>query len=343
MVAGRTNVKHEPTTIAQAMKQEDWRKAAMAEFDAHMVNHTWDLEPPNAEQNVIGCKWIFTTKYLPNGKPGRRKGRLCAKGYTQQYGIDYSETFSPVIKSTTIRLVIEVAVTRSWPIKQLDVNNDFLQGDLTETVYMRQPPGFIDKDKPHHVCCLRKPIYGLKQAPRSWYMSLKQHLLHTGFVNSSADASLFIHCHGQTITYVLVYVDDIPVTGNDANFVDQVLKMFAARFSIKDPSDLHFFLGIQATRTSQGLHLIQQKYINDILHKNNMSDAKPVSTPLPASPKLTLEGGSLLADGSQYRYVVGSLQYLAFTRPDISYVVTRLSQFMHQPTTEHRQAEKTCS
>lgn len=94
MVAGRTNVKHEPTTIAQAMKQEDWRKAAMAEFDAHMVNHTWDLEPPNAEQNVIGCKWIFTTKYLPNGKPERRKGRLCANGYTQQYGIDYSETFS---------------------------------------------------------------------------------------------------------------------------------------------------------------------------------------------------------------------------------------------------------
>lgn len=339
-VAGGNKLNKEPTTIIQALKDDKWRAAAMAEFDAHIVNHTWDLEPPQQGQNVIGCRWLFTTKYLSDGREERPKGRLVAKGYTQQYGVDYSETFSPVIKSTTIRLVIEIAVTKAWPIKQLDINNAFLQGDLTELVYMVQPPGFIDKDKPHHVCRLRKPIYGLKQAPRSWYLSLKQHLLHTGFTNSHADASLFVHCTPHTLTYVLVYVDDILVTGNDQRFVQQVLTSFADRFSIKDPTDLHYFLGIEARRTPQGIHLMQHKYVRDLLHKMNMTDAKPVSTPLPAHPKLTLRGGRPLSDGSQYRSVVGSLHYLAFTRPDISYAVTRLSQFMHQPTEDHWQAAK---
>ena len=205
---------------------------------------------------------------------------------------------------------------------------------------MRQPPAFLDKDRPNHVCRLRKPIYGLKQAPRSWYLSLNQHLLSSGFTNSTSDASLFIHCRGPIITYVLIYVDDILVTGNDAAFVDQVLQMFAARYSIKDPTDLHYFLGIQATRTKHGMHLMQQKYINDLLRKTNMSDAKPFSTPLQSTPKLTLKGGSPLDDGSQYRSVVGSLQYLSFTRPDISYAVNRLSQFMHQPTMDNWQAAK---
>lgn len=137
------------------MKQTEWREAAITDFDAHIVNHTWDLEPPKPDQYVIDCKWLFTAKYLSNGQVRCRKGCLVAKGYTQRYDVDYSETFRPVIKATTIHLVIEVAVTQSWPIKQLDVNNDFLQGDLTEVVYMRQPPGFIDKDKPTHVCRLR--------------------------------------------------------------------------------------------------------------------------------------------------------------------------------------------
>ncbi|XP_033131783.1 uncharacterized protein LOC103828783 [Brassica rapa] len=339
-VAGKKGDATEPTTIIQAMKQDRWRKAAIAEFDAHIANHTWDLEPPNEAQNVIGCRWVFTTKYLANGEEERSKGRLVAKGYTQRYGVDYSETFSPVIKSTTIRLVIDIAVTKSWPLKQLDINNAFLQGDLIEEVYMMQPPGFVDKDRPGYVCRLRKPIYGLKQALRSWYMSRKRHLLTTGFVNSSADASLFVHTTGNTITYVLVYVDDIIVTGNDNHQIQTVLHSFAARFSIKDPVDLHYFLGIQVTRTDSGVHLCQQKYINDLLHKANMTDAKPIATPVPTTPKLKLDSDSPLQDATQYRSVVGSLQYLAFTRPDISYAVARLSQFMHKPTGDHWQAAK---
>ena len=340
VVAGRKSSPTEPTTITQAMKDENWRKACSSEFDALTVNQTWDLVPPQSSKNIVGCRWVFTTKFLSNGVIERYKARLVAKGFHQQYGIDYAETFSPVIKSTTIRVVLEVAVTKSWPIKQLDVNNAFLQGELTEEVYMSQPPGFVDKDQPSYVCRLKKPIYGLKQAPRAWYMSLKQYLLNSGFTNSLADASLFVHSCNTSLTYVLVYVDDIIVTGNNDSVVAAVLASFANRFSIKDPTDLHYFLGIEVTRSSRGLHMMQRKYIVDLLAKNNMSDAKPVSTPLPASPKLTLNGGLALDDASQYRSVVGSLQYLAFTRPDISYAVNRLSQFMHRPTNDHWQAAK---
>lgn len=196
---------------------------------------------------------------------------------------------------------------------------------------MIQPPGFIDRDRPSHVCKLRKEIYGLKQALRAWYLALKQHLTSTGFTNSLADASLFTRIVNGSYTYILIYVDDIIVTGNDKQVIDQVLHTFADRFSIKDPVDLHYFLGVEATRTTGGLHLCQRKYIIDLLIKTKMHDAKPVTTPLPTSPKLTLHGGTLLKDLTEYRSVVGSLQYLAFTRPDISYAVSRLSQFMHRP------------
>ena len=129
-----------------------------------------------------------------------------AKGYSQQPGLDYEESFSPVIKSTTIRLVLEIVIARDWPIRQLDVNNAFLQGTLTEEVYMSQPPGFVDTDRPDYVCKLRKAIYGLKQAPKAWYMELKTYLLSVGFVNSYSDTSLFTRQKGKSIVYILVYV-----------------------------------------------------------------------------------------------------------------------------------------
>lgn len=309
------------------------------EFGAQQRNHTWDLVP-NRNQHLVGCRWVFKLKYLPTGAIDKYKARLVAKGFNQQYRVDYAETFSPVIKSTTIRLVLDVAVKKNWPLKQLHVNNAFLQGTLTEEVYMAQPSGFIDKDRPTHVCRLRKAIYGLKQAPRAWYMELKQHLLNIGFVNSLADTSLFIYCHGTTLVYLLVYVDDIIVIGSDPNSVDAVLTSLAERFSIKDPTDLHYFLGIEATRKKQGLHLMQRKYIIDLLAKHNMLDAKLVATPLLTSPKLTIHSGSKLDDPSAYRSVVGSLQYLSFTHPNIAYAINRLSQFMHQPTSDHWQAAK---
>jgi len=145
--------------VNQALRDPRWRNACTDEFNAVTRNHTYDLVPPVPGQNVIDTKWIFTLKYLPNGNIDRYKARLVARGFNQKYGLDYAETFSPVIKSTTVRLVLEQAVRHDWCIRQLDVNNAFLQGTVQDEVYVSQPPGFVDQDRPHHVCRLRKAFY----------------------------------------------------------------------------------------------------------------------------------------------------------------------------------------
>ena len=240
----------------------------------------------------------------------------------------------------TIRLVLQLAVSRSWVIKQLDVNNAFLQGTLTDEVYVSQPPGFIDSDRPHHVCHLKKALYGLKQAPRAWYQELRNFLLQMGCTNSVADTSAFVYIHGTQIVYILVYVDDIIITGSSTSLVDACIRVLASRFSLKEPSDISYFLGVEVTRTPAGLHLMQRKYIIDLLTKTKMLDAKPVATPMPISPKLTITSGQPMQDPREFRMIMGSLQYLSFTRPDIAYSVNKLSQFMHCPTDEHWQAVK---
>lgn len=329
-----------PTTWQQAMKHPKWRAAMIVELNSILHNRTWDLVAVTENMNIVGCRWIFTIKYLPNGDIDRYKARIVAKGYHQQPGVDFTDTFSPVIKSTTIRLVLGLAVNNDWPVRQVDVNTAFLQGHLNEEVFMAQPPGFADADRPSHVCKLRKALYGLKQAPRAWYSELHKYLISSGFRNSLSDTSLFIYKEGTNYVYLLVYVDDILVTGTSSTLVQSVITNLAKKFSIKDMGDLSYFLGIEAIRNKNGLHLMQRKYTIDLLTKTDMLHAKPVSTPMASSPKLSLRSGTVLPDPHEYRRVVGSLQYLALTRPDISYAVNRLSQFMHQPTTDHWQAVK---
>ncbi|KAG7543114.1 Reverse transcriptase RNA-dependent DNA polymerase [Arabidopsis thaliana x Arabidopsis arenosa] len=253
----------------------------------------------------------------------------------------------PVVQSThpivtRTQSVLGQAVGRGWLLRQLDVNNAFLEGPLSEEVYMAQPPGFVDVDKPDYVCKLFKAIYGLKQAPRAWYTVLRDFLLEAGFFNSVADMSLFIlHKAGITL-FVLGYVDDIVVTGNSSTHVQLFIDFLTARFSLKDMGALSYFLGIEVTRTVNGLTLTQMKYINDLLQRTNMVCCKPVSTLMADHPTLTatVASGVLLNDPTKYRSIVGSLQYLLFTRPDIAFAVNKLSQFTHQLREEHWLATK---
>ncbi|XP_019096396.1 PREDICTED: uncharacterized protein LOC109130803 [Camelina sativa] len=196
------------------------------------------------------------------------------------------------------------------------------------------------RTRPHHVCRLNKALYGLKQAPRAWYQELKTYLLRMGFRNSLADTSVFAYLIGNDIVYTLVYVDDIIVTGSSQSLITGFIDALSTRFSLKAPTELRYFLGVEATRTPQGLHLMQKRYILDLLVKTNMYDSKPVSTPMSLKPKLSLSSGNLFDDPTKYRMVLGSLQYLSFTRPDIAYAVNKLSQFMHRPTDMHWQAAK---
>jgi hypothetical protein len=155
-------------------------------------NNTWDLVPRPLKSNVVGCKWVFRTKYEFDGFVERLKARLVAKGYNQLPGLDYNDTFSPVVKASTVCVVFSIALTHGWPLQQLDVKNTFLNGCLQEHVYMKQPPGYINSYFPNHVCKLKKAIYGLKQAPRSWFQRFNTFFLQLGFLCSHADTSVFV-------------------------------------------------------------------------------------------------------------------------------------------------------
>ncbi|GAB2303645.1 hypothetical protein Dimus_038792 [Dionaea muscipula] len=223
------------------------------EYEALCRNETWDLVSPDFASNVVGCKWVFRVKYKPDGSLDKYKARLVAKGFHQRPGCDFTETFSPVIKPVTVRTVLDFRRFFGLPLRQLDVNNAFLQGRLSEDVFMEQPPGFLDKTFPHHVCKLKKAIYGLKQAPRAWYTELRNFLLQVGFINSVADSSLFIYRRDHLVLYLLVYVDDIIVTGSDSVALDNMIQRLSTRFSLKDLGSLTYFLGVEVHMHPKGL------------------------------------------------------------------------------------------
>ncbi|KAK5795313.1 hypothetical protein PVK06_036574 [Gossypium arboreum] len=212
----------EPTSIVEAFQSPAWTAAAHTEYTALLANHTWDLMPLPVGRKTVGCKWIFKIKRNTDGSVARYKGRLVVKGYLQEAGVDFWDTFSPVVKPTTVHVVPALAVSMGWSLCQVDINNAFLNGDLQEEIYMVQPPGFkqLGDNGQQLVCRLKKVLYGLKQAPRAWFHKLKEFLVDTGFVASKADTSLFVSQSGFQLMYVLVYVDDIIVIGNNNQAID---------------------------------------------------------------------------------------------------------------------------
>jgi hypothetical protein len=318
----------EPTCYIAAAKDANWRHAMNAEFDALLKNGTWSLVPFSPSMNVVGSKWVFRIKRKADGSIERYKARLVAKGFHQQPGVDFDETYSLVVKPITIRTVLTIAVTHDWAIHQIDVSNAFLHGVIKENVYMLQPPGFTHPNFPNVVCKLHKALYGLKQAPRAWFDRLSSRLHELKFKDSKSDSSLFIYkCNGVTI-FVLIYVDDIIITSSHQAAIPKLIADLQLSFAIKDLGPLHFFLGIEAIWTKDALHLSQQRYIHDLLTKTNMMLAKPISSPMSASSPLSKFDGSTITDPSLYRSTVGSLQYLSITRPDLSFAVNKVSQFM---------------
>uniref|UniRef100_A0A2N9ID99 Reverse transcriptase Ty1/copia-type domain-containing protein n=1 Tax=Fagus sylvatica TaxID=28930 RepID=A0A2N9ID99_FAGSY len=330
----------EPTCYSSAVKVPQWRDAMNTEFDALLKNQTWTLVPSTQARNLVGCKWVFRVKRRADGSIERYKARLVAKGFHQQPGIDYTETFSPVVKPTTVRTVLSLALSKNWFVRQLDVQNAFLHGCLLEEVYMTQPPGFNHPQFPNHVCKLQKALYGLKQAPRAWFSRLTTWLLHFGFTASQSDSSLLIYHHTNYTMYFLIYVDDIIITSSQASAIDSLLHQLGSEFAVKDLGGLNYFLGIEVVPCTPGVLLSQKKYILDILTRTKMSEAKPVSSPMASSTHLSVLDGDPCDDPTLYRSTVGTLQYLSITRPDIAFSVNKLSQFMHNPTTLHWQSVK---
>ncbi|GKB81625.1 ribonuclease H-like domain-containing protein [Tanacetum coccineum] len=260
------------------------------EYNALITNETWVLVPRPANVNVVRSMWLFKHKFNADGSLSRYKARLVANGHSQHQGIGCDETFSPVVKPNTIRIVLSLVVSREWPIHQLDVKNAFFHGHLTKTVYMHQPPGLVDSVHPDYVCHLQRSLYGLKQAPRAWFQRFASFVTRIGFQHSKTVTSLFV-----------------------------------------------FHRGLD--RTASGMFLSQSNFAVEILERANMQKCNPCKTPVDTESKLCPDGKPV-SDPTLYRSLAGALQYLTFTRPDLSYAVQQVCLYMHDPRDPHFTALK---
>ncbi|CAM8914983.1 unnamed protein product [Rhodiola kirilowii] len=310
------------------------------EFHALIDNKTWVLVPHPPDANIIRCMWIFTHKMRADGSFERHKARLVGDGSTQQVGIDCGDTFSPVVKPATIRIVLSLALSKQWSIHQLDVKNAFLHGNLAETVYMHQPAGFRDTQRPDHVCLLQKSLYGLRQAPRAWNKRFTDFVSTLGFRRSISDHSLFVFRDGDCVAYLLLYVDDIILTASSEALRCEFISRLSSEFAMKDLGPLHYFLGVAVSSHAGGLFLSQKTYTQDIIHRAGMESCKSAATPVDTKPKLASADSPPVSDSTHYRSLAGALQYLTFTRPDVAYAVQQVCLFMHDPREVHMLALK---
>lgn len=330
----------EPCNYNDAKQNMNWVNAMHLELSALERNNTWMLTdlPPNTKP--VGCKWVYRIKYNADGSIDRYKARLVAKGYNQLLGLDYHHTFSPVAKLVTVRVFLTIAAAYSWNVQQLDINNAYLHGAIDEDIYMEVPPGY-DKATKGQVCKLQRSLYGLKQAGRQWNKELTATLMSQGFSQSSFDHCLFTKGHGDSFIALLVYVDDCLISSPSADLISDLKGFLDKKFTIKDLGDVKYFLGIEVARTAAGIFLTQHKFIMDIIHDTGLHDAKPADSPYIQGMKLRTAMGHPLQDAGSYRRLIGRLLYLSMTRPDISYAVQQLSQFMQHPHQSHLKAALT--
>uniref|UniRef100_A0A2N9HBC0 Integrase catalytic domain-containing protein n=1 Tax=Fagus sylvatica TaxID=28930 RepID=A0A2N9HBC0_FAGSY len=327
---------HEPHTFREASSDPLWQQAMKEELDALLKTGTWDLVDLPAGKSAIGCKWVYKIKTRSDGTVDRYKARLVAKGFTQEYGIDYEETFAPVARLSSVRTLIAVSASRHWPLFQMDVKNAFLNGELTEEVYMQLPPGFSQPPGfSPKVCRLRRALYGLKQAPRAWFAKFSSTISQHGFSASSYDSALFFRRSDHGITLLLLYVDDMIITGDDVQGIQDLKRFLGQHFEMKDLGPLSYFLGLEVSSSSDGYYLTQAKYTSDLISRAGITDSKIVDTPIEYNNRLNTHDGEPLPDATLYRQLVGSLVYLTVTRPDISYAVHIVSQFMAAPRSLH--------
>jgi transposase InsO family protein len=342
----------EPTSFSEAMSSADrdkWEHAAQDEMDSIQQAGTWTLTPLPADRQAIGCKWVFKIKRKADGSVDRYKMRLVAKGFSQKPGIDFEETFAPVAKFATIRALLSVAAHYDLEIHQMDVRTAFLNGDLEQDIYMKQPEGFVASGKESLVCKLRKSLYGLRQASRAWYDKIHHALVDMGFQVLSADTCVYQLRKDSLYVLVALYVDDLLLLANSLDGLSALKKDLSTRFSMTDLGEAHYILGIQIDRdrAARTLSISQREYVHKVLQRFGMLDSKPAATPLPTSVQLTKADSPLpdmVPDAAfirQYQSAVGALMYAMLgTRPDLAFAVASLSQFSSNPGQPHWDAIK---
>lgn len=325
-----------PKNFKEAVKHKIWTDAMHTEVDAFEANDTWDVTQLPPGKTALRNQWLYSYKYKADGSIERPKARLVVCGNNHVEGEDFTDTFAPVAKMSTVRIILKIAATKNWLVDQMDVSNAFLHGDLDEEIYMRLPPGFKASD-PRMVCRLKKSLYGLRQAPRCWYSKLTTTLEEFGFSHDYADHSLFSKVRGSVCLHILVYVDDFIISCNDAKAMQEFKDYLQRCFRMKDLGKLKYFLGFEVGRNASGFYLSQRKYALDIISETGLLGARPSLVPMELNHQLARAEGPL-ANALQYRRLIGRLIYLTNTRPDLGYSIHILAQFMQKPLLPHWEA-----
>ena len=330
----------EAITCAEATQ---WNAAMNKEMESLTTNNTWILTDAPADRNIIGGKWVYTKKKKSDGSIERYKARWVAKGYTQEYEVDYNKTFAPVVKPKTLRILLSIASSRDYEIKHMDFETAFLNANIQEELYMQPPDGYETNNK---VCKLIKTIYGIKQAPNEWNNTLNSYIISLGFKRCRSDTCLYVKKSrtGREI-FLAVFVDDLvpAYAEEDENEWSIMKQQMSQRFKMKDLGDIEWILGMRVVRDRRRrtLRIDQQTYVHTILHRFDMNDCNLSRTPSGThklsrhDEPITIEEGKKI-DRSEYISMVGSLLYASTsTRPDISYSVGVLSRYMHNPGLQH--------
>ncbi|GJS32426.1 putative ribonuclease H-like domain-containing protein [Tanacetum coccineum] len=332
--------KVEPKNFQSAATEDCWFQAMQDEIHEFDRLDVWELVPPPDSAMIIALKWIYKVKLDEYGDVLKNKARLVAKGFRQEEGLDFEESFAPVARLEAIRIFIANAASKNMTVYQMDVKTAFLNGELKEEVYVHQPEGFVDPERPHHVYRLKKALYGLKQAPRAWYDTLSKFLLAQGFSKGVVDPTLFIRKTGKHTLHVQIYVDDIIFASTDPKDCDRFSNEMSSKFQMSMMGQISFFLGLQISQNPRGIFINQSKYANEILKKFDLHKSDPVDTPMVERTKLDEDLSGTPVDQTKYRSMIGSLMYLTASRPDLVFAVCMCARYQSRPTKKHLEAVK---
>ena len=337
----RINSISAPRSLKQAYESEhaeDWKQSTASEMASHETNGTWTLVPRPAGVTVLPVMWLFTIKLCITGLIDRFKARLVVLGNKAKIGRDYAETFAPVINELTFRLVLSYAVQYGMHLHQIDIKTAYLNAPVKGNVYVAQPPGYITKGKESWVYKLNKALYGLRESAHQWYVMLYQVLCGMGFKRSLSDQCLYYGIFGGELVILAIYVDDCLIACRDIKVMGQIKSMLRKEFDLTDKGPVNHFLNldIQYNVDAGVLYMSQRHYVNQLLEFTNMSNCNGAKTPCVPGTDLFTTEGEAFSDIAWYQSVMGRLIYLAtHSRPDISFTVSRLCAFMHNPTVNH--------
>nr|GEV37190.1 retrovirus-related Pol polyprotein from transposon TNT 1-94 [Tanacetum cinerariifolium] len=330
----------EPKTYNEALTQSCWIEAMQEELNEFERFEVWELVPRPGQVMVITLKWIYKVKLDELGGILKNKARLVARGYRQEEGIDFEESFAPVARLEAIWIFLAYAAHKNMVVYQMDVKTAFLNGNLGEEVYISQPDGFVDPDNPNHVYKLKKVLYGLKQAPRAWYDMLSSFLLSQDFSKGSVDPTLFIRRNGTELLLVQIYVDDIIFVASTLELCDLFANLMCSKFKMSMMDKILFFLGLQISQSPRGIFINQSKYALESLKKYGFESCDPVDTPMVEKSKLDEDKEGKAVDPSHYRGMIGTLLYLTASRLDLQFVICMCVRYQAQPTEKHIHAVK---